>query len=102
MVDFTNTSADAESPITDLTFQWTFGDGSAPSTDRDPSHTYAEAGEYTVVMNLGGPAGTTAAALTIEVKKTRGTGCDTAVGAGSAGIAGALAGLLVLFRRRRG
>ncbi|MFT4621689.1 MAG: hypothetical protein ACI8PZ_000341 [Myxococcota bacterium] len=76
-------------PITELTAKaW------------EPQITFPEAGEYTVVMNLGGPAGTTASALTIEVKKSAGTGCET-VGASDFGVAGALAGLLVLARRRR-
>ena len=76
-------------PITDLTVKaW------------EPRLTFPEAGEYTVVMNLGGPAGTGAAALTIDVKKTRASGCDT-TGAGALGFAGSLAGLLLLARRRR-
>ncbi len=77
-------------PITELTAKaW------------EPRLTFPEAGEYTVVMNLGGPAGTSAAQLTIDVKSARSSGgCDTA-GAGALGAAGALAGLLVVARRRR-
>ena len=35
---FTNTSTDADGT---MTFSWDFGDGSAPSTEEDPVHTYA-------------------------------------------------------------
>jgi len=42
-VDFTNNSLDA------TTYLWDFGDGNT-SPDSDPSHTYAAAGNYTVVL----------------------------------------------------
>jgi len=31
-------------------YEWTFGDGSAVSTDANPSHTYTTAGTYTVKL----------------------------------------------------
>lgn len=37
---------------------WNFGDGTAASTEEDPSHTYAEAGTYTVVLTATGSGGT--------------------------------------------
>lgn len=49
-VTFTNASKDAES------YAWAFGDGET-STEKDPVHTYAEGGSYTVkltVTNAGG------------------------------------------------
>ena len=44
-VDFTNLSTG-----TDLSFAWDFGDGSPGSMATDPSHTYASAGTYTVIL----------------------------------------------------
>jgi len=35
---------------------WDFGDGTT-STEQDPSHTYTDAGEYTVSLTVTGPAG---------------------------------------------
>jgi len=47
---FTNASTSATS------FQWTFGDGGS-STDRNPSHTYAAPGSYTVTLVAKNSAG---------------------------------------------
>lgn len=44
-VNFTNFSKNADE------FSWNFGDGSAASTEEDPSHTYEEGGTYTVVLS---------------------------------------------------
>lgn len=52
-VAFTNFSQNATS------FQWDFGDGQS-STDRDPTHVYAAAGEYTVVLTASNAAGQSA------------------------------------------
>ncbi|WP_407317137.1 ThuA domain-containing protein [Isoptericola halotolerans] len=35
-----------------ITRQWTFGDGSAPSTEADPTHTYTENGSYTAQLTV--------------------------------------------------
>lgn len=43
-VHFTSTAVDAKS------LSWNFGDGSALSTDANPDHTFAAAGEYTVSL----------------------------------------------------
>jgi len=43
-------------PIT--SWDWDFGDGSAHSTDRDPTHTYTAVGDYTVTLTASGPLGT--------------------------------------------
>jgi PKD repeat protein len=53
-VQFTNLSTgDAD------TFRWDFeSDGNVDSTARDPVHTYAEAGTYTVTMTASGAGGT--------------------------------------------
>ncbi|WP_027002862.1 PKD domain-containing protein [Hugenholtzia roseola] len=49
-VIFTNLSTDAE------TYEWTFGDGGT-STDRNPSHTYATAGSFTIKLVAKGKGG---------------------------------------------
>ena len=49
-IDFTNTSTNA------LTYSWDFGDGSS-STQANPSHTYAAAGAFTVVLTATNDAG---------------------------------------------
>ncbi len=43
-VDFTNTS------VNGVTYTWDFGDGTPSSTDMNPSHTYAQDGDYTVTL----------------------------------------------------
>jgi hypothetical protein len=40
-------SAEAECSAGQPTFKWNFGDGSAPSAEANPAHTYARVGEYT-------------------------------------------------------
>ncbi|MDN3669513.1 PKD domain-containing protein [Echinicola jeungdonensis] len=50
-VAFTNTSENA------VSFTWNFGDGNT-STEENPSHTYAEAGTYTVVLTATAQGGT--------------------------------------------
>lgn len=39
-----------------LQYNWTFGDGAA-STDKNPSHTYTQAGTYTVILRATDPSG---------------------------------------------
>ncbi len=58
-ITFTNTSLNA------LSYSWDFGDGSAPSIDKAPTYTYANAGTYTVTLTATGITGATDA-----VKKT--------------------------------
>ena len=42
---------------TGLTYAWDFGDGSAGSTDAEPTHTYATCGYYTVTLTVSNGAG---------------------------------------------
>jgi PKD repeat protein len=54
VVQFTDQSTAGSAPIT--SWQWTFGDGGT-STARNPSHTYAAAGSYTVSLTVTTSAG---------------------------------------------
>jgi hypothetical protein len=60
-----------------------------------------EAGTYTVVMNLGGYAGTSGAAVTFEAKDRRGEGTGCGCASSPAGGLGALLLMLPLWRGRR-
>ena len=51
-----------------ITLQWTFGDGSEPSTEANPTHTYTENGRYTAQLVATDPSGQTGVAnVTIVV-----------------------------------
>lgn len=39
-------------PVNPKSWKWDFGDGSAVVTDQSPSHTYAQPGQYTVVLTV--------------------------------------------------
>jgi len=39
------------------TYEWTFGDGSAPAAGTTASHTFAKAGTYRVLLKVTGPGG---------------------------------------------
>lgn len=60
-VQFTNSSADKA-----VRFLWDFGDGNS-STDRDPMHTYAEPGSYTVTLTAYGSISFDKAEMTVMV-----------------------------------
>jgi PKD repeat protein len=59
-VVFTNTSTNADS------YTWDFGDGTS-STEENPSHTYATAGSYNVVLIVENPCGAPSITITIEI-----------------------------------
>ena len=42
---------------TGLTYAWNFGDGTATSSDAEPTHTYASCGYYTVTLTVANDAG---------------------------------------------
>ena len=43
-----------------VTYKWDFGDGSEPSTEPNPTHTYTKDGDYTASVTVSGPNGATA------------------------------------------
>jgi hypothetical protein len=53
-------SAEAECNAGQPTYKWNFGDGSAPGTEANPTHTYAQPGDYTASVTITGPSGSTA------------------------------------------
>jgi PKD repeat protein len=63
VVAFTNTSTDATS------YSWDFGDGSAPVTDENPSHTYDAYGDYDVRLTAINDEGEETKKTTISVVK---------------------------------
>ncbi|MFC3552053.1 M20/M25/M40 family metallo-hydrolase [Lysobacter cavernae] len=64
--NFTDASTDSDGTIASRS--WNFGDGTAASTATHPSHTYAAAGTYTVVLTVtdnGGASHTASQAVTV-------------------------------------
>lgn len=53
VINFTNASSGA------VSYSWDFGDGSAASTDENPSHTYAAAGDYNAALTATNADGVT-------------------------------------------
>lgn len=51
-----------------LSYSWSFGDGTTPSSEANPTHTYTSAGTYTPALTVTDPTGATGtASLTINV-----------------------------------
>ena len=50
-------------------YSWDFGDGSAVSTDKDPSHVYNAVGTFTVKLKVTGAGGTSEAQSTVTSTK---------------------------------
>jgi PKD repeat protein len=59
---FTNTSTNGTSYV------WDFGDGSNQSTEANPSHTYAQTGNYVVSLSVTNSCGTVTIVQTIAIK----------------------------------
>ena len=55
---FTVAATDADSDT--LTYSWDFGDGSAASTQQNPTHSYTTAGTYTAKVTVSDGKGGTA------------------------------------------
>jgi uncharacterized protein (TIGR03382 family) len=67
-----------------------------------PEYEFPEPGEYRVVLNVGGIAGTGGSELTLTVKRrVGGANCSSAGGVTGLGVFGLLAGLVLVSRRRR-
>ncbi|MBI1228398.1 MAG: PKD domain-containing protein [Bacteroidetes bacterium] len=62
VVAFTNTSTNATS------YEWDFGDGSATSTEANPTHTYANGGQYTVTLTATNDCGSKTVTIEITVQ----------------------------------
>lgn len=67
----------------------------------EPTFEFPEPGQYTVVLNVGGPAGTSAAKLTVDAVNTGARGACSTVPAGTAAGLLAMVGLAAAARRRR-
>jgi len=61
-------SAEAECSAGQATYKWDFGDGSPPSNEVNPSHTYTKAGDYTVSVTAtaGGATASDEIEITVE------------------------------------
>lgn len=65
-VTFSAAPSTASGDATVSTYAWSFGDG-ATSTELNPTHVYAAAGDYTVTLTVTDSLGTTGAAVTVPV-----------------------------------
>ena len=86
-----------------VTYEWDFGDGTAKSIVRDPSHTYAAAGTYPVKLKVTDKRGGTSERtlqVTVEKPKAKGSPGLEAPLAASALLACVLA--ITASRRRQG
>ncbi len=71
-VTFQDQSTPGSSPIT--AWEWTFGDGTS-STDQNPTHTYADEGNYTVSLTVTTTAGSDSDTKTDYIVVTAKKGC---------------------------
>ncbi len=65
---FTDTSTN-----TPTAWNWSFGDGTANSTIKNPTHTYSAAGNYTVALTVSNSAGSNATTKASYIKVTANT-----------------------------
>ncbi|TAE55761.1 MAG: PKD domain-containing protein [Bacteroidetes bacterium] len=56
--DFTVNFVNQSTPATGATYSWDFGDGSAPSSDVNPVHTYTDPGSFLVILTVTNACGT--------------------------------------------
>lgn len=68
-----SSNVQGDSPID---YQWSFGDG-ATSSQRAPSHTYDEPGQYTVRLNASNEVGENSSTLTVRVNRVLPEICTT-------------------------
>jgi len=76
---FTDESVAGTQPITK--WEWTFGDN-ATSTERNPRHTYANGGDFTVTLKVTTNAGTNSISKILTVVAAADTGEGEAEGEG--------------------
>jgi len=60
-------SADAECNVGQPGYKWEFGDGSPPSSETNPTHTYAQAGDYTASVVITSPGGGATASDEVDI-----------------------------------
>ena len=80
-VKFTDTSTG-----TVTAWSWDFGDGTPPSTQRNPSHSYATTGTYTVKLTTTNSAGSNAKTQKDYIKVSSNTGTGSSAGKFQQGI----------------
>ncbi|MFN0176386.1 MAG: PKD domain-containing protein [Saprospiraceae bacterium] len=59
---FTNTSSNG------VSYSWDFGDGSSPSTETNPNHSYSQVGNYTVTLSVTNECGTVTTTQTVVIQ----------------------------------
>jgi len=64
-IAFTDTSTNSPT-----SWKWSFGDGTANSTVKNPTHNYSKAGNYTVMLTAGNTAGSNTVAKSSYIKVT--------------------------------
>lgn len=83
VASFSSSSPDSLGQITQFTnlsggsnvsYEWNFGDGSAASSEVNPSHLYATTGSFTVVLTATNSAGSDTFAQTIQINQSPTTG----------------------------
>lgn len=74
-VDFLNTTIEGDS------YSWDFGDGNT-STEENPSHTYAEEGEFEVVLTATNECGTTTSMASVSINALPIAGLNSDVSSG--------------------
>ncbi len=70
-IHFTGSNSTDPDPGDSIRYQWDFGDGSAISTEADPTHTYTTAGRYNAILTVYDSSGQkTAISTTITAGNT--------------------------------
>lgn len=87
-VQFSAANSTDPDPDTTLTYQWDFGDGSAPSTDVSPTHLYSTKGSYTATLTVSDGVNATTTTQRIVVGNSAPTAVITTPSDGSPYAAG--------------
>ena len=62
-----------------VSYSWDFGDGSAPSTEENPSHTYTTSGSFTAILTVEDAEGLQDTATVVIVVESPNNEAPTAV-----------------------